>query len=118
MDFFPTLCLLKSPSNCTGARRGFFLTQKDVRTGDPGTPIRSLSQTRVALTILWERVSVCARVPCSCFLRGLYRANDTVIVVLTMHFDSFYNDDCPQGSCAIILVKGGWQVPLVGVPRS
>ena len=36
---------------------------------------------------------MCARVPCSCFLEGLYRVVD--IVVLTMHSSSFCNDDCP-----------------------
>ena len=36
---------------------------------------------------------LCARVPCSCFLEGLYRAVDTI--VLTMHSYSFCNNDCP-----------------------
>ena len=52
------------------------------------------------------------------FWTGLYRADDTAIVVLTMHSNLFYNDDCPQDSWAIILVKGGWLVPSAGMLRS
>ena len=74
--------------------------------GDPGTPLRSLSQTIITLTILWERLSICAHVPCSCFLEGLYRAKDTTIIVLIVHSDPPCNDDCPQGDEAIISVKG------------
>ena len=58
-------------------------------------PLRSLSKTIVVLIILWERVSIYALVPCSCFLEGLYRVDDTATVVLTMHSNLFYNDDCP-----------------------
>ena len=35
------------------------------------------------------------RIPCSCFLKGLYKVDDTITVVLTMHSDPSCNDDCP-----------------------
>lgn len=61
---------------------------------------------------------MCACVPYSYFLEDLYRVDDIVTIVLTMHFDPFCNDDCPQVSWAIISVKGDWQIPFVDVPRS
>ena len=35
------------------------------------------------------------RIPRSCFLEGLYRADDTVTIVLTMHSSLSSNDDYP-----------------------
>ena len=52
-------------------------------------PLQSLSHTRVTLTILWEKVSICVRVPYSCFLEDLYKVDNTVTVVLTMHSNPF-----------------------------
>ena len=36
-----------------------------------------------------ESECACARVPCLCFLEGLYRVDETSTVVLTRHFDLF-----------------------------
>ena len=44
---------------------------------------------------LWQKMSLCACLPCSCFLRGLYRVDDTVPIVLTIHSSLSCNDDCP-----------------------
>ena len=73
----------------------FFPTQKDVRADGLSMPLRSLSQTRVALTILWERMDICVHIPCSCFLRGLYRADGIATIVLTMQSNLPCNDDYP-----------------------
>ena len=72
-------------------------------------PLQRLSQTRVALTILWERVSVCACVPCSCFLESLYRADDTTTIVLTVHSDPFCNDNCPKQLRGFELERDTWK---------
>ena len=58
-------------------------------------PLQSLSHTRVTLTILWERVSICAHIPYSCFLEDLYKVDNTATIVLTMHSNPFCNDDYP-----------------------
>ena len=36
-----------------------------------------------------ESECACVRVPCLCFLEGLYRVDETSTVVLTRHFDLF-----------------------------
>ena len=40
-------------------------------------------------------MSVFACVPCSYFLKGLYKVDDIVTIVLTMHSNLSCNDDCP-----------------------
>ena len=52
-------------------------------------------------------MSVCACLPCLCLLRGLYRAYDTVTIVLTIHSSLSCDDDYPYGGWAIISDKGG-----------
>lgn len=74
---------------------GFFPAQNDAQMGGPGASFRSLSHTTITLTILWEIMSICARVACLCFLRGLYRTDDTITVVLTMQSSISCNNDCP-----------------------
>ena len=39
---------------------------------------------------------LCTRVPFSCFSRGFYRVNDTIVIVLIMHSYFSYDDDCHQ----------------------
>lgn len=73
--------------------------------GGPGMTLRNLSHTRVTLTILWERVSICARIPYSCFFECLYKVDDTVTVVLIMHSNPLCNDDCSQDNWVIISIS-------------
>ena len=77
------------------SRADFFFTQKDVRIGGPGTPLWSLSykSLRITLTIFCEREWTC--VTCLCFLRGLYRVDDTIIIAMIMQSSLSCNDDCP-----------------------
>lgn len=49
-----------------------------------------------------------ACVPRLCFLEGFDSAEESASIVLTKHFDFFYNDDCLAGDWAIIIVLGGW----------
>ena len=60
-----------------------------------------------------------ACVPCLYFLRGLYRADDIVIIALVMHSNLSCNDDCEDCQCchccvdwAITSSKGCWLVPF------
>ena len=76
--------------------------------------LRNLRQIKVALIILWERMSICVPVPGLCFLEGLYRTDDIVTIVSTKHpLTFFYNDNRPKGCKAIIMVKGSWQVTIL-----
>lgn len=65
----PFFVSLEEPVQLHWGKTNFFPAQKDVRTGGSGMPFQSLSHTRVALTIFWERVSICVHVICSCFLK-------------------------------------------------
>ena len=48
-------------------------------------------------------------------LEGFYNVKESVIVVLTRHFDSYCNDDCLTGGWVIITVLGVWQVSSADV---
>lgn len=65
--------------------------------GCPGMSLWNLSQKslKIVLTIFYRREWV--YVPYSCFLRGLYRIDGTVIIALIMHSSLSCNDDCPYG---------------------
>ena len=57
------------------------------------TPLKLKSNKSNSNYFVGKNRHICVCVPCSCFLKGLYRVVDTV--VLTMHSYSFCNDDCP-----------------------
>ena len=59
-----------------------------------------LKSDKNSSSYLWEKVSFLTWVPCSCFLEGLYRADDTTIVVLTRHSDLLLQWQLSRGRLA------------------
>ena len=59
------------------------------------TPLRNLKSDKNSFSYFVGENEHRAHISYSCFLRDLYRTNGTTIVVLTMHSNLSYNDDCP-----------------------